>query len=57
MGGLKVIIMQVSVQIGLNWNHQLELSLPKYKARTEKYIYKTKTKGIQESIILTETRI
>ena len=24
--GLKIIIMQVSVQIGLNWNYQLELS-------------------------------
>ena len=26
MGGLTVIIMQASVQIGLNWNYQLELS-------------------------------
>ena len=30
VGGFTVIIMQVSVQIGLNWNYQLELSLAKY---------------------------
>ena len=33
--GLKVIVMQVSVQIGLNKNYQLELSLARKKKSLE----------------------